>query len=54
MCTIFSLEGVGEIDLVQFKVIGSSKIAHHLNLYASAEVFSPVEDESSDLWYVHL
>ena len=52
MCTIFSLEGLGEIDLIQFKVIGSSRIAHHLNLYGNPDLFHPVANESSDPWYL--
>jgi len=45
MCTMFSLEGVGEIDLIQWKVIGTSKIAHHLNEYGTAETFTKLNQK---------
>lgn len=50
MCAMFSLEGVGEIELIQFKVIGNADIAHHLNLFGTSEVFTREKDESDDPW----
>ena len=50
MCTMFSLEDVGEINMIQWTVIGSSKIAHHLNVYGTEETFTPSKNEAEDPW----
>jgi len=50
MCTMFSLEDVGEINMIQWKVIGTSKIAHHLNVYGTEQTFTPSENEAEDPW----